>query len=116
MYMFMGNGTVRGRAWYKLVDAPVLTKTPRQGFVLLAAYLAGTWMFRLMPSSYYSWEGGVSVAHLAMQLLVNDFLQTAMHLGVHPLPRPNTTCMYIRNIYVYVYIYIYMYRYIYIDI
>ncbi|KAJ1495823.1 hypothetical protein T484DRAFT_1662840 [Baffinella frigidus] len=54
-----------------------------EGFVLLAAYLAGTWMFRLMPASYYSWEGGVSFKHLAMQLLINDLFQTAMHLGEH---------------------------------
>jgi hypothetical protein len=54
-----------------------------EGFFLLGSYLAGTWMFRIMPESYYSGEGGVSLWHLFLQLAINDFLQTVMHLAEH---------------------------------
>mmetsp|Transcript_19611 Transcript_19611/g.30729 ORF Transcript_19611/g.30729 Transcript_19611/m.30729 type:complete len:188 (+) Transcript_19611:224-787(+) len=56
-----------------------------EGFALLGSYLVGTWMFRLMPASYYSWEGGVNLWHLTIQLAINDCLQTMMHLGEHKL-------------------------------
>ena len=56
-----------------------------EGFVLLGAYLSGTWMFDLMPSSYYSFEGGVNLAHVAAQMLVQDAVQAAMHLLEHKL-------------------------------
>jgi hypothetical protein len=57
-----------------------------EGFFLLGGYLAGTWMFRLMPASYYTWEGGVNPLHVFMQLVVNDCFQTIMHMGVSHLP------------------------------
>jgi len=56
-----------------------------EGFFLLGGYLAGTWMFRLMPASYYTWEGGVNPLHVFMQLVVNDCFQTIMHMGEHKL-------------------------------
>ena len=46
-------------------------------------YLCGTWMFRLMPPSYYSFAGGVDWAAVATQLLLQDGLQMLMHLGEH---------------------------------
>lgn len=54
-----------------------------EGFILLGGYLTGTWMFNLMPKSYYSWDGGFNITHIACQLLINDFLQTMMHYGEH---------------------------------
>ena len=39
-----------------------------EGFLLLGSYLAGTWMFRIMPQSYYSGEGGVNFAHVFLQV------------------------------------------------
>ena len=39
-----------------------------EGFILLGGYLSGTWMFNLMPKSYYSWDGGVNVVHVCMQV------------------------------------------------
>lgn len=54
-----------------------------EGFVLLGGYLCGTWMFRLMPPSYYSFAGGVDWAAVATQLLLQDGLQMLMHLGEH---------------------------------
>ena len=43
-----------------------------EGFVMLGGYLCGTWMLRLMPVSYYSFEGGIDWAAVAMQLLLQD--------------------------------------------
>jgi len=54
-----------------------------EGFILLGSYLAGTWMFRIMPESYYSGEGGINFLHVFLQLVVNDFFQTVMHLAEH---------------------------------
>lgn len=56
-----------------------------EGFVLLGAYLIGTWMFGLMPKSYYSFSGGVNWTHVAMQLLIQDCVQTIVHLIEHKL-------------------------------
>lgn len=39
-----------------------------EGFILLGSYLAGTWMFRIMPESYYSGEGGVNFLHVFLQV------------------------------------------------
>ena len=41
-----------------------------EGLGLLLCYLYGTWAFKLMPDSYYSFAGTVSLKHLAMQLLI----------------------------------------------
>lgn len=54
-----------------------------EGFGLLGSYLIGTWMFGLMPSSYYSFNGGVNWMHVLMQLLCQDFIQYIMHLSEH---------------------------------
>jgi len=54
-----------------------------EGFALIGGYLIGTWMLGLMPASYYSFEGGVNWAHVAAQLLLQDFFQYIMHLGEH---------------------------------
>jgi hypothetical protein len=40
------------------------------GFALLLAYLCGTWMFQLMPASYYSFQGGVQPVKVLAQLLI----------------------------------------------
>jgi len=54
-----------------------------EGFVMLGLYLAGTWMLRLMPASYYEFEGGIDWRAVAAQLLLQDVIQFAMHLGEH---------------------------------
>ena len=57
-----------------------------EGFVLLGGYLAGTWMFNLMPPSYYVlWESRPSLVDVALQLLINDFYQTLAHLAEHQI-------------------------------
>jgi len=56
-----------------------------EGFVMLGLYLSGTWMFNLMPSTYYSFEGGIDGLAVAMQLLLQDLIQYLMHLGEHKI-------------------------------
>mmetsp|Transcript_26700 Transcript_26700/g.36856 ORF Transcript_26700/g.36856 Transcript_26700/m.36856 type:complete len:288 (+) Transcript_26700:43-906(+) len=55
------------------------------GFFLLGSYLIGTWMFNLMPESYYSFEGGVQPLYLLAQLLSQDCIQTVMHYAEHKI-------------------------------
>jgi sterol desaturase/sphingolipid hydroxylase (fatty acid hydroxylase superfamily) len=54
-----------------------------EGFILLGAYLSLTWMFGLLPKSYYSFSGGISWIQLAQQLILQDFIQTMMHWLEH---------------------------------
>jgi sterol desaturase/sphingolipid hydroxylase (fatty acid hydroxylase superfamily) len=54
-----------------------------EGFLLLGSYLCFTWMFRIMPESYYSYKGGISLSQFLQQLVLTDFLQTLMHLAEH---------------------------------
>ena len=54
-----------------------------EGFVMMGGYLAGTWMFGLMPQSYYSFKGGINWTHVALQLLLQDLIQYLMHIAEH---------------------------------
>lgn len=56
-----------------------------EGFGILGSYLIGTWMFGLMPPSYYSFSGGINYIHVFGQLLLVDFLQTLMHWAEHKI-------------------------------
>jgi sterol desaturase/sphingolipid hydroxylase (fatty acid hydroxylase superfamily) len=56
-----------------------------EGFIMLGGYLIITWMFGLMPSSYYSFSGGINWPHVALQLLITDCIQFIMHLLEHKL-------------------------------
>lgn len=56
-----------------------------EGFLMLGAYLSGTWMYRVLPDSYYSFEGGVNMSHVLAQLLITDAAQTVMHMAEHEL-------------------------------
>lgn len=55
------------------------------GFALLVTYLCGTWMFNLMPESYYSFEGTVQPGMVLMQLVIADAAQMLMHYGEHKI-------------------------------
>jgi alternative squalene epoxidase len=50
-----------------------------EGFVMLGGYLILTWMFGIMPSSYYAFSGGINWFHVAAQLLIVDALQWGFH-------------------------------------
>ena len=59
-----------------------------EGFLMLGLYLSCYWMFGLMPSSYYSFSGGIDIKHVVIQLLLQDCIQYLMHLiehKAHPL-------------------------------
>ena len=54
-----------------------------EGLILIGVYLTGTWMLNLMPESYYTWNGGISIWHVFKQLCIQDLAQTIMHMGEH---------------------------------
>ena len=54
-----------------------------EGFFLLGTYLSVTWVFNLMPETYYNLNEPVNLFHVLLQLLVVDFFQTVMHFGEH---------------------------------
>ena len=56
-----------------------------EGFGLLAGYLAITWMMNWMPTSYYSFEGGIQYFELALCLVIQDGIQYVMHRLEHDL-------------------------------
>ena len=56
-----------------------------EGFVLLGSYLSITWMFRLLPETYYSFQGGVDFKMVFAQLVTIDAFQTLMHYGEHKI-------------------------------
>ena len=60
-----------------------------EGFVLLGGYLISTWMFNLMPASYYNLNRTVltteTLTDVLLQLLLNDLYQTVAHLLEHKI-------------------------------
>jgi sterol desaturase/sphingolipid hydroxylase (fatty acid hydroxylase superfamily) len=58
-----------------------------EGFVMLGAYLVLTWMFGLMPASYYSFVGGINWMQVLLQLLITDFLQYVAHRLEHDVSK-----------------------------
>lgn len=54
-----------------------------EGFVMLGGYLILTWMYGIMPASYYSFSGGINWTHVFLQLLIQDFIQFIMHFLEH---------------------------------
>lgn len=57
-----------------------------EGFIMLGSYLIGTWMFGLMPSSYYSFSGNIEWHNVLLQLLLQDFIQFCFHQLEHLAP------------------------------
>ncbi len=55
-------------------------------FLLLLPYLSLTWMFRLMPESYYVYETKISWFNVFAQLFVVDFFTFVLHVAEHALP------------------------------
>jgi alternative squalene epoxidase len=56
-----------------------------EGFAVLTTYLAITWMFNLMPKSYYEFTklGGIQYKELFLCLVVQDGIQYIMHRLEH---------------------------------
>ena len=76
-----------GAPAYELIEGLFTHLAQPEGFIMLGGYLAGTWMFGLMPSTYYSFEGGINWLHVLMQLLVQDLIQYLMHMIEHKLDK-----------------------------
>jgi sterol desaturase/sphingolipid hydroxylase (fatty acid hydroxylase superfamily) len=53
------------------------------GFLLLGLYLTVTWVFDMLPPSYYSFSGGIQYKNVAACLICQDFVQFVMHRVEH---------------------------------
>ena len=83
---YLGNTTSiqsRGAVKYNYLAALQNHLSQPGGFVLLGLYLSITWIFNMLPSSYYSFEGGIQFTRVALCLVVQDFLQYIMHRVEH---------------------------------
>mmetsp|Transcript_23159 Transcript_23159/g.49321 ORF Transcript_23159/g.49321 Transcript_23159/m.49321 type:complete len:360 (-) Transcript_23159:45-1124(-) len=84
-----GNGKeplsvqTKGARPYAYLEGLTSHLSQPEGFVLLGGYLTGTWMFRLMPAAYYSFEGGIEWPKVFLCLVLQDGIQFAMHLLEH---------------------------------
>ncbi len=72
-----------GARAYEFTEGLLTHLAQPEGFILLGAYLIGSWMFGLMPSSYYSFAGGINWMHVALQLLIQDTLMFVSHFLEH---------------------------------
>jgi sterol desaturase/sphingolipid hydroxylase (fatty acid hydroxylase superfamily) len=57
-----------------------------EAFAMLVTYLSVTWMFNLMPESYYDWDGKVDWKLVLVKLLFVDVLTYSNHLTEHRVP------------------------------
>lgn len=78
---------------YDFGEGVVTHLSQPEGFLLLGSYLIGTWMFNLMPASYYSFDGGIDWPMVMVQLLVQDLVQYLMHRAEHSV----STTIYINS-------------------
>ena len=53
------------------------------GFLLLGLYLTITWVFDMLPPSYYSFVGGIQYTRVALCLICQDLVQFVMHKIEH---------------------------------
>lgn len=72
---------------YNVWEAMATHLSQPEGFVMLGGYLISTWMFGLMPETYYSFSGGINWIHVVAQLLCVDALQWGMHNLEHNLDK-----------------------------
>jgi hypothetical protein len=63
---------------YQFKDAVASHLFQPEGFVLLGVYLATTWMFHLMPNSYYSFDGSIQWRETFLCLVLQDGFQFTM--------------------------------------
>jgi sterol desaturase/sphingolipid hydroxylase (fatty acid hydroxylase superfamily) len=73
----------KGARPYQFLEGLVTHLSQPEGFILLGSYLSGTWMFRLMPSAYYSFEGGIDWGKVFLCLVIQDGVQYVMHRMEH---------------------------------
>ncbi len=68
---------------YIYYDALVTHLFQPEGFIIISGYLIVTWIYKIMPSSYYSFNGGIIWTDVLLQLLIQDGLQFIMHIIQH---------------------------------
>jgi len=73
----------KGAPRYEFWEGLTTHLSQPEGFVLLGSYLIGTWMLQLMPSAYYSFEGGIEWSQVFLCLVIQDGIQFVMHLLEH---------------------------------
>jgi sterol desaturase/sphingolipid hydroxylase (fatty acid hydroxylase superfamily) len=73
----------KGARPYQFLEGLVTHLSQPEGFVLLGGYLTGTWMFKLMPESYYSFDGGIEWPKVFLCLVIQDGIQYVMHVLEH---------------------------------
>lgn len=74
---------VKGAPKYEFFEGLLTHLSQPEGFILLTTYLSSTWMFRLMPPPYYSFEGSIQYKNLALCLILQDGIQYTMHRLEH---------------------------------
>lgn len=88
-YGFLSHGEeplsiqTKGARSYEFLEGLTTHLSQPEGFVLLGGYLIGTWMFRLMPAAYYSFDGGIEWSKVFLCLVAQDGIQFVMHLLEH---------------------------------
>lgn len=75
----------KGEPTYMFLEGLRSHLSQPEGFVLLSLYLSLTWMFNLMPVSYYSFEGGIQWSRVFLCLCSQDGLQYLMHRLEHSI-------------------------------
>lgn len=73
----------KGSPDYEFTEGVTTHLAQPEGFFLLATYLSVTWMFHLMPNSYYSFQGGIQWKEVALCLILQDGIQYVMHRLEH---------------------------------
>lgn len=73
----------KGERKYDFTEGLKTHLTQPEGFILLSIYLSATWMMGLMPTSYYSFNGGIQWSRVFLCLATQDFFQYAMHRLEH---------------------------------
>jgi sterol desaturase/sphingolipid hydroxylase (fatty acid hydroxylase superfamily) len=68
---------------YNYYNALVTHLFQHEGFIIIGSYLVFTWNYKIMPSSYYSFDGNIIWFDVLLQLVIQDFLQFIMHIIQH---------------------------------
>ena len=76
---------VKGARKYDFMEGLITHISQPEGFILLGSYLAGTWMYNLMPISYYNFEGTIQYDKVILCLFIQDILQYISHRLEHDL-------------------------------
>lgn len=92
MYVEPTSIQTKGSVKYEYLEGVLTHISQPEGFVVLTAYLAITWMFNLMPDSYYQFTnketgtfGSIQYKELFLCLVIQDAIQYVMHRLEHDL-------------------------------